>query len=219
MVILEWNWPLFQWPSIIALHVARLPSNLSPPHSRENRPRPAGNWKYQFESLFGSGLVSSLWKRSPLHAFQMKLFEESICFEFPLFSFWDGQRKYRAQKFFQTVDFFHHNLDTKVLPKGHSNRYLQFHLAPSSFQDCKKTDAIRSRTCSHSWAEWSTKQLDDPPPVYDLWWPPWKFKIFVSWAEPAPTLGTTRSGACGSIWLNTGKLTRSRPYQGDHSEN
>ena len=120
-------------PTDPAFHVARPPSNLSPPHSRENRPRPAGKWKYQFESLFGSGLVSSLWKRSPLHAFQMKLFEESICFEFPLFSFWDRKRKYRAQKFFQTVDFFHHNLDTKVLPKGHSNRYLQFHLDPSSF--------------------------------------------------------------------------------------
>ena len=50
------------------------------------------------------------------------------------------------------------------------------------------------------------KTIRWPPPVNDLK----KLKIFVSWAEPAPTLGTTRSGACGSIWLNTGKLTRSR---------
>ena len=174
MVILEWNWPLFQWPSIIALHVARLPSNLSPPHSRENRPRPAGNWKYQFESLFGSGLVCSLWKRSPLHAFQMKLFEESICFEFPLFSFWDGQRKYRAQKFFQTVDFFHHNLDTKVLPKRHSNRYLQFHLAPSILEDCKKklTQEGLEPGPTLGQNDLQNNEMTPPPAVYDFWWPP-----------------------------------------------
>ena len=67
-------------PSNPDFHVARPPSNLSLPHSRANRPRPAGKWRYQFESLFGSGLVSSLWKRVHYMHFRWNLFEESVCF-------------------------------------------------------------------------------------------------------------------------------------------